>query len=94
MITVLVDMGAVSKQVVGIPLEKKGNRDPLASRSLAAFARFVGHPKVIIQGDGCFRGRSDTHMDSHEIQCEKGRTKDSVRGDSWTEVQKRDSSIG
>ena len=31
--------------------EKKGNRDPFASRSLAAFARYVGHPKVIIQGD-------------------------------------------
>ena len=28
-----------------------GNRDPLASRSLAAFARYVGHPKVIIEGD-------------------------------------------
>ena len=25
--------------------------DPPASRSLAAFARYVGHPKVIIQGD-------------------------------------------
>ena len=37
--------------MVAIPLEKKGNRDPFASRSLAAFARYVGHPKVIIQGD-------------------------------------------
>ena len=32
-------------------LRKKGNRAPFASRSLAAFARYVGHPKVIIQGD-------------------------------------------
>ena len=32
-------------------LEKKGNRDPFASRSLAAFARYIGHLKVIIQGD-------------------------------------------
>ena len=31
--------------------EMKGNRDPFASRSLAAFARYVGHPKVVIQGD-------------------------------------------
>ena len=31
--------------MVAIPLETKGNRDPLASRSLAAFARYVGHPK-------------------------------------------------
>ena len=31
--------------MVAIPVEKKGNRDPLASRSLAAFARYVGHPK-------------------------------------------------
>ena len=34
-----------------IPLEKKGNRDPFTGRILAAFARYVGHPKVIIQGD-------------------------------------------
>ena len=33
-------------------------------------------------------------MDSHEIQCEKGHTNDCVREDSWTEIQKRDSSIG
>ena len=37
--------------MVAIPLEKKGNRDPFASRSLAAFARYVGHPRVIIHGD-------------------------------------------
>ena len=37
--------------MVAILLEKKGHRDPFASRSLAAFARYVGHPKVIIQGD-------------------------------------------
>ena len=41
----------VYKQRVAIPLEKKGNRDPFASRILAAFARYVGHPRVIIQGD-------------------------------------------
>ena len=33
-------------------------------------------------------------MDSHEVQCEKGHTNDSVREDSWTEMQKRDSSTG
>ena len=33
-------------------------------------------------------------MDSHDIQCEKGHTNNSVREDSWTEIQKRDSSIG
>ena len=27
-------------------------------------------------------------MDSHEVQCEKGHTNDSVREDSWTEIQK------
>ena len=48
MITVLVAIVTVFKQMVAIPLEKKGNR---ASRSLAAFARHVGHPRVIIQGD-------------------------------------------
>ena len=32
-------------------------------------------------------------MGSHEIQCEKGHTNDSVRKDSWSEIQKRDSSI-
>ena len=37
--------------MVAILHEKKSNRDPFASRSLAAFARYVGHPKVIIQGD-------------------------------------------
>ena len=37
--------------MVAIPLEKKGNRDPFASRSVTAFARYVGHPTVIIQGD-------------------------------------------
>ena len=36
-----------TKQMVAIPLEKKSDRDPLASRSLAAFARHVGHPIVI-----------------------------------------------
>ena len=45
MITVLVGIDAVYKQMVAI---KKGDRDPFASRSLAAFARYVGHPKVII----------------------------------------------
>ena len=51
MVTVLVAIDTVYKQMVAIPLEKKGNRDPFASRSPAAFARYVGHPKVIIQGD-------------------------------------------
>ena len=51
MITVLVAADTVYKQMVAIPFEKKGNRDPFASRSLAAFARHVGHPKVIIQVD-------------------------------------------
>ena len=50
-VTVLVATDTVYKQMVAIPLEKKGNRGPFASRSLAAFARYVGHPKVIIQGD-------------------------------------------
>ena len=51
MVTVLVAIDIVYKQMVPIPLEKKGNRDPFASRNLTAFARYVGHPKVIIQGD-------------------------------------------
>ena len=51
MVTVLVATDAVYNQMVAIFLEKKGNRDPFVSRSLAAFARYVGHPKVIIQGD-------------------------------------------
>ena len=51
MTRVLVAIDTVYKQMVAIHLEKKGNRGPLASRSLAAFARYVGHPKVIIQGD-------------------------------------------
>ena len=33
-------------------------------------------------------------MDSHEIEWEKGHTNDSAREDSWTGIQKRDSSIG
>ena len=32
-------------------LREKGNTDPLARLSLAAFTRRVGHPKVIAQGD-------------------------------------------
>ena len=51
MITVLVAIDTVYKQMVAIPLEKKCNRDPFASRSQAAFARYAGHPKVIIHGD-------------------------------------------
>ena len=51
MFTVLVAIDTVHKQMVASPLEKKGNRGPFAIRSLAAFARYVGHPKVIIQGD-------------------------------------------
>ena len=51
MITVLVAIDTVRKQMVANPLEKKGNRDPFANRSLAAFARYVRHPKAIIQGD-------------------------------------------
>ena len=51
MVTVMVAIDRVYKQMVAIPLEKKGNRDPFASHSLAAFERYVGHPKVIIQGD-------------------------------------------
>ena len=50
MITVLVGIDTVYKQTVAIPLENKGNRDQLASCSLAQFARYVGHPRVIIQG--------------------------------------------
>ena len=51
MVTVLVAIDTLYKQMVAIPLEKKRNRDPFASRSLAAFARYVGHPKVINQRD-------------------------------------------
>ena len=51
MVTVLVAIDTVYEQMVAILLEKKGNRDPFASRSLAAFARYVGHSKVISQGD-------------------------------------------
>ena len=51
MVTVSVAIDTVHKQMVAILLETKGNRDPFASRSLAAFARYVGHSKVIIQGD-------------------------------------------
>ena len=51
MVTVLVAIDTVYKQMVAILLEKKGNKDPFASRSLAAFARYVGHPEVIIQGN-------------------------------------------
>ena len=51
MITVLVAIDTVYKQTVAMPLEKKGNRDPFASRSLAAIAGYDGHPKVIIQRD-------------------------------------------
>ena len=51
MVTVLVAIDTVYKQMIAIPLGKKGNRDPFASRSLAAFARYVGRPKVIIKGD-------------------------------------------
>ena len=51
MVTDLVAIDTVYKQMVAIPLEMKRNRDPFASRSLAAFARYIGHPKVIIQGD-------------------------------------------
>ena len=32
-------------------------------------------------------------MDSHEIQCEKGHRNHTVREESWSEIQKRDSSI-
>ena len=46
-----VAIDTVYKHMIAIPLEKKGNRDPFASRSLPAFARYVGHPNVIIQGD-------------------------------------------
>ena len=38
MLTVLVAIDTVYKQTIAIPLDKKGNRDPFASRSLAAFA--------------------------------------------------------
>ena len=34
-----------------VAIDKKRIRDPFASRSLTAFARYVGHPKVIIQGE-------------------------------------------
>ena len=51
MTTVLMAIDTVYKHMVAIPLEKTGDGDPLTSRSLAAFARYVGHSKVIIQGD-------------------------------------------
>ena len=51
MVTVLVAIDIVYKQMVAVPFEKKGNSDPFVSRSLAALARYVGHPKVILQVD-------------------------------------------
>ena len=37
MITVLVAIDTVYEKTIAIPFEKKDNRDPFASRSLAAF---------------------------------------------------------
>ena len=51
MVPDLVAIDTVYKQMVAIPFEKKRKKDPFASRSLSALARYVGHPKVIIQGD-------------------------------------------
>ena len=49
-------------------------------------------------GDNTFTNASvedqTRSMVSHEKQCEKGHTNDTVRKDSWTEIQKTDSSIG
>ena len=45
MVTVLLAIDTVYKQMFAIPPEKKGNGDPFASRSLAAFARYVGTPQ-------------------------------------------------
>ena len=47
--------------MVGIPLVKKGHRDPLASRRLAAFARYVGHSKVILHGYSEHALMADVH---------------------------------
>ena len=88
MVTVLVSIDTVYKQMVAIPLEKKGNRDPFASRSLAAFARYAGHPKVIIQGDAehalmaVIRVRiADSHNTTH-FTCEQQGLKWSSRESS------------
>ena len=54
MVTVLVGIDSVQTGVQTDDCNsscKKGNRDPFASRSQAAFVRYVGHPKLIIQGD-------------------------------------------
>ena len=44
MITVLLAIDTVYKQPIAIPLDKKGSRDPFASRSLAAFANTLDIP--------------------------------------------------
>ena len=83
MITVLVAIETVYKQMVAIPLEKKGNRDPLASRSLAAFARHVGHPKVIIRCDSEHAVMRTTHIrDTTHLTREQQRLKRSSRESS------------
>ena len=65
-----------------IPLEKKGNRDPFASRSLAAFARYVGHPKVIIQGDSEHSLMAVIHDACAPLTCEQQKLKWSSRESS------------
>ena len=86
MVTVLVAIDTVYKQMVAIPLEKEGNSDPSASRSLAAFARYVGHPKVIIQGDSehalIRHMRVADSRNTTNLTCERQRLKWSSRESS------------
>ena len=90
MISVLVAIDTVYKQMVAIPLEKKGNRDPFASRSLAAFARCVGRPNVITQGDSepalmaviHRRMRTPVSRNTTNFTCEQQRLKWSSRESS------------
>ena len=51
MVTVLVAIDTVCNRWLPFLLKRKETEIRLPSRSLAAFARYVGHPKVIIQGD-------------------------------------------
>ena len=83
MVTVLVAIHTVYKQMVATPLEKKGHRHLFASRSLAALERYVGHPKVITQmrlrerthGSHPRRMRNADSRNTTNLTCEQHRLK-------------------
>ena len=70
-ITTLVGVDDYFGRCVAICVERKGARDVLGVKALAASARSLGQPRLIFQSDAQLLNRSDGHVKSCQEQGNK-----------------------